>query len=551
METREIRMKNKIFITGLLILTLSASIRMFAQDLAHAKIDSINSTYDEQNPVLSPDGNTLFFTRTGHPENVGGVVDKGDIWFTTKTENGSWSLPQHAGGKINHASLNGVMGFSSSGNTIYLLNFLEIQSGANDGIIRSGLSKSNWNGSAWEQPERLSVTFFSNKSEYMSGYVTPDETVMVLSIQSYLTFGNEDLYVSFRQDDGTWSQPKNIGNVINTGSQEWSPYLAADKKTLYFSSNGHEGFGSRDIFVTKRLDESWTNWTEPVNLGPSINTKGAELGYHIPAAGGDAFFSSTQNSEGFGDVFTAPLDEADKVIQSIELVSAVPEPMAKPVLDEPGPPVVAITMQILDKRTEKPVEEAVAFFSYGIQQSTTNVEEVPSTDKKFVVSFIENEEITIRIEAEGYLVYEEKFTAKATNQGDANGLVATEGFRLTPKEIGTTIQIENVLFKRATADFSNITTAHEELDMLVGLMNANPEMEIRLEGHTDNRGNSKLNIKLSEDRVITVKNYLIDKGITESRIEAVGYGGSKPIGSNSVTASRMLNRRVEFVITKN
>jgi outer membrane protein OmpA-like peptidoglycan-associated protein len=551
LESERERMKRNIFIICLAALTLSIGNDAFAQELAHSKIDSVNSSYDEQNPVVTPDGNKLFFTRSGHPENVGGVVDKGDIWFSDKLSDGSWSTPQHAGKKINHSSLNGVMGFSSSGNTIYLLNYLELTPGSNSGTIRSGLAKATWNGTEWEQPERLNVTFFSNKSEEMSGFVTPDETVMILSIQSYLTFGNEDLYVSFRQANGSWSQPKNIGDVVNTGSQEWSPYLASDKKTLYFSSNGHEGFGSRDIFVSKRLDDSWTNWTRPVNLGSSINTPGVELGYHIPAAGGDAIFSTTQNSEGFGDLFNTPLDEAEKVLQSIELVSAVVEPITMPESEIKGPPVVAMTMQILDIRTEKPIDKATAVFSYGVQESVTNLEDVANPEKKFVVSFIEDEEITVRIDAEGYLIYQEKFIAKATSQGDGNALDAIEGFRLTPKEIGTTIKIENVLFNRATADFSNAEAAQEELDKLVGLMNANPTMEIRLDGHTDNSGNSKLNIKLSEDRVNTVKTYLIEKGIVESRIEAVGHGGSKPLGSNSVTASRVLNRRVEFVVTKN
>jgi len=544
-------MRKYIFIICLSALTLAIGYNVSAQDLAHSKIDSVNSSYDEQNPVVTPDGSKLFFTRSGHPENIGGVVDKGDIWFADKLPDGSWSTPQHAGRKINHSSLNGVMGFSSTGTTIYLLNYLEITPGSNRGTIRSGLAKSTWNGSEWEQPERLNVTFFSNKSEEMSGYVTPDETVMVLSIQSYLTFGNEDLYVSFRQANGTWSQPKNIGNVVNTGSQEWSPYLASDKKTLYFSSNGHDGFGSRDIFVSKRLDDSWTNWTRPVNLGATINTPGVELGYHIPAAGGDAFFSTTQNSEGFGDIFNTPLDESEKVLQSIELVSAVVAPIVMPESEIEGPPIVAMTMQILDIRTERPLEKATAVFSYGVQENVTNLVDVADPDKKFVVSFIENEEITVRIDAEGYLIYQEKFIAKATSQAEGNASGAIEGFRLTPKEIGTTIKIESVLFNRATADFSNPSAAEEELDKLVGLMNANPTMEIRLDGHTDNSGNSKLNIKLSEDRVMTVKTYLIEKGILESRIEAVGHGGSRPLGSNSVTASRVLNRRVEFVVIKN
>lgn len=531
----------------MLMLFLVSGYQAIAQQVSHAKIDSVNSGYDEQNPVVSPDGTKLFFTRSAHPENVGGVVDQGDIWWSEKKADGSWSIAKHGGSNLNHTGLNGVVGLSSQGNTIYLLNYYDKDPSTGRGTLRSGLAKASWNGTSWDEPQRLSIRFFSNKSEHISGYITPDETVMILSVQSFQTYGNEDLYVTFRQGDGDWSQPKNLGNVVNTASQEWSPFLAADKKTLYFSSNGHQGFGSRDIFVTKRLDESWTNWSKPVNLGSSVNTKGVELGYYIPTEGDMAFLSTTQNSEGFGDIFNSPLNQTEKALQEIELVSEIPAEELK----ETGPPVVAMTMQILDIKTDMPIKNATAVFTYGVDESVVNLADVTNQEKKFVVSFIEKTSVTVRIEAEGYLVYQEQFIAAATPQGLDNEFDSVEGFRMTPKGIGTTIQIENVLFQRAKADFSNLKAAYTELDKLVSLMNVNPSMEIRLDGHTDNRGDRRLNQKLSEDRVKTVMAYLVDKGIAASRITAIGHGGSKPIANNSIASARILNRRVEFVVTKN
>ncbi len=526
-----------------------ADIQLVAQDLTHVKIDSINSSYDEQNPVVSPNGKKLYFTRSAHPENVGGVVDRGDIWVSTKNEDGSWSSPKHAGDVINHVGLNGVVGFSSSGNTMYLLNYYDKDPSTGRGILRGGLAKSNWNGTSWSDPERLSIRFFSNRSEEISAYITPDETTMILSLRSYQSYGNEDLYVTFSQAGGEWSQPKNLGNVINTPSQEWYPYLADDKKTLYFASNGHAGQGSRDIFVSKRTDGSWSNWSKPVNLGASLNTKGVEMGYFIPNEGDMAYFSTTQNSEGFGDIFNTPLNKEEQAIQAIDLVSTVTE--TDPKIADAGPPVVAMTMQILDIKTELPVKDAVAIFTYGTDESVVNLANVTNQEKKFVVSFVENTNVTVRIEAEGYLVYQEQFQAKATPLSIDNEFDSVEGFRLTPAKIGTTVQIENILFQRAKSDFSNMSAAYTELDKLVRLMQANPNMEIRLEGHTDNRGDRRLNQKLSEDRVKSVKAYLVDKGIDAARIEAIGFGGSKPIADNSIASSRILNRRVEFVVTKN
>ena len=540
------KMMNKFRSYTLSLIVLLTGYQSFSQDLSHVKIANVNSSYDEQNPVLSPDGTKLYFTRASHPENSGGVVDKGDIWWSEKNADGTWGEAVHGGPKLNHNGLNGVVGFSSSGNTVYLLNYFDRDRSTGRGTLRAGLAKSTWNGTEWGEPERIRIMFFSNRSEYISGYITPDETTMILSIQSYQTYGNEDLYVTFRQADGAWSQPKNIGKTINTPSQEWSPYLGADKKTLYFSSNGHEGSGSRDVFVSQRLDDSWMNWSKPVNLGDRINTKGVETGYYIPNQGDMAYFSTTQNSEGFGDIFNIPLAEAEKALQEIELVSDVVEETP----EEVGPPVVAVTMQVLDVRNDKPLKDAVAIFSYGVDQNVVDLSDISGEDKKFIASFVEDTKVKVRIEAEGYLVYEEEFTAKAT-PGTGGDLETVEAFRMTPSDVGTTIQIKNILFKRATAQFSDIQAAKVELDKLIRLMKNNPRMEIRLEGHTDNRGDSRLNRKLSEDRVITVKAYLVDNGIAEKRIATIGHGGSKPIASNSMASSRVLNRRVEFVVIKN
>ena len=516
------------------------------QTVKHTKVDSINSIYDEQNPVISPNGNKIYFTRSGHSLNVGGVRDKGDIWYAEKKATGGWSTPKHAGKTINHNGLDGVVGISQDGNTIYLLNHGESRS-VNS---QKGISKSTWEQGIWSKPEKLPIRYFSNRSEHISGFVTPDEKVMVLSIQSFQTYGNEDLYVSFSEGDGRWSQPLNLGQSLNTPAEEWSPYLTLDTKTIYFSSNGHKGFGSRDIFMAKRLDETWTNWSKPVNLGDSINTKGVELGYFIPNNGSAALISSTQNSEGFGDIFKVPLSEKIQAVQQVnETVAVVEEPakaVQKPVIDS-LPSIVTMRIQVLDVNNDQPVS-AIVVFDYDVQQKIVNTNNLKGDDKLFEVSFIEGKEVNVSIEAAGYLKYQEKFTVTASNELDSLNVI--EVFKLIPEKVGTAVSVENVLFKRGLPFFADSLSAQKELDKLVSLMTVNPSMEIRLEGHTDNRGRADLNQKLSEARVAYIKEYLTSKGIAENRVQTIGYGGSKPIASNGLESSRMLNRRVEFVITK-
>ena len=194
----------------------------FGQDLAHLRLDSLNSNYDEHGPVLSPDGNTLYFTIAGHPVNVGGVIDQGDIWFSTKTVTG-WSSAQHAGNLLNHPGLNGVVGFSKDGNKMYVLNYFD-SDGRGGGNLKNGISVSQNVGGEWQRPEQLPIQYFSNNSSHLSASISINETTLILAMESYQTEGNEDLYVSFKQGNGEWSQPKSLGPVINTDSEEWTPF---------------------------------------------------------------------------------------------------------------------------------------------------------------------------------------------------------------------------------------------------------------------------------------------------------------------------------------
>lgn len=519
-----------------------------AQVESHIKIDGLNSSYDEHSPALSPDGNTLYFTRSGHAANVGGVIDRGDIWYSIKTDSG-WTQPAHAGNLINHPGLNGVVGFSADGQRMYLLNYFD-PDGQGGGNMRNGIAVSNLENGEWTKPERLRIQYFSNDSPYIGATINKEENTLILAIRSYETEGNEDLYVSFKQGDDQWSQPKNLGSVVNTYGEEWSPFLAADNETLYFTSNAHDGFGGRDIFVTKRLNGSWQDWSAPVNLGEAINTKGTERDYFIPAEGDMAFFSSTQNSEGFGDIFNFPLSQTEKALQ--QSAETVVTANTATETDQPEKEsVIVMTFQVLDKRTEQPVDAAIEF-SYGQKKIDLNTADIDSENKHFVLSLEEGAEVAVNIKAKGYLTYEEIFTADASVQGiDTEfGGSGVETFYLTPEEVGTKVKIENVLFNRAAATFSNPQVATRQLDEIVQMMKSNPGMAIRLEGHTDNRGDARLLKELSVERVKTVRDYLLSKGVEADRVEFVGFGGEQPLTDNDSASGREINRRVEFVIIR-
>lgn len=230
----------------------------------------INSDDEELAPMLSPDGQTLYFSRAFHGKNTGGKYAGTDIWISRKDANGNWTPAVKAGDLWNNKRSNAVIGISHDGATVYLLNAYN---------NKSGISFSRLVNGKWTAPEFIPVPGI-NRDDFVSVYVHPSFDVMLISMKGRGSYGEEDLYVSLRDSLGNWNQPRNLGPSINTSGFESSPFLSADKRRLYFSSNGHPGFGDADIFYSDRLYDSWETWTAPRNLGEKINTKGFD-GYFM------------------------------------------------------------------------------------------------------------------------------------------------------------------------------------------------------------------------------------------------------------------------------
>lgn len=518
----------------------------------------INSSYDEHSPVLSTDGKSMYFVRVGHPGNVGGKDDKGDIWFSTLDEENKWSVAQNLGAPVNNASKNGVVGISADGQTLYL-NF---QYGKNlQAPLKPGLSYTKKSTSGWEHPESWEIEYFQNKSDHQSICISADGKVMVMSIESFGTYGAEDLYVSFKKASGSWSEPKNLGGALNTSFQELTPFLSSDNKTLYFSSNGHGGIGSRDIFASTRLDGTWKNWSKPKNLGPDVNSEGMEMYFTIPVQGDYGYLMSTRNSDGYGDINRVKIngdfrpdsilaedgmDEiyAEAQFQVPDTVIVFTQEIADPVIsveEEPKEGIV-IDGMVLNAKNNEPISAIIQYSS--LPGNKILAEKKSLENGKFEVSLPFGATYKVTLTAPGFLTVEEEVTIESNQVTPFRAK-----YVLSPLEIGTTVQLKDVLFGQGTAEL--LENSFPELDKVVKLMQQNPNLVIELGGHTDNMGSSKLNLKLSRDRVEMVKMYMVRQGIEASRISGKGYGGLKPIASNKNEQSRKLNRRVDFTIIKN
>ncbi len=301
----------------------------------------INSNYAERLPIISPDGNTLYFTRKHHPDNLGNAEkEKDDIWVSQRMPNNQWSYAVNIGPPLNDEDHNFVVSVNPAGNHIYLGNDYR-------GKDKDAISISSGGDGRWKRPEKMNITDHYNDNKYVEYHVSVDEKILLMAVERNEGYGDRDIYVSFKRGN-SWTKPRNLGNTINTNCIESSIFLAADGKTLYFASNGHYTFGGLDVFMSRRLDDSWTKWSAPKNLGPKINSEDDDFNYTIPASGEYAYFSSSDNSYGMSDLFRILLPE-----------EARPEP------------VMLMTGQIIDVTTNQPIQAKLKYKPLTKKKKTT------------------------------------------------------------------------------------------------------------------------------------------------------------------------------------
>lgn len=507
---------NMVLEVDRIVMRLDARINLPANLVSGLKKENlgshINTPYDDLSPVIAADGKTIYFGIENSPENLGGEEDGEDVWYTTSTDGLNWSPRKNMSEPVNSKSVNNLAAISADNNMLIFCK--------NDGFE---IRRRTANG--WSDPEYLSVRF-QNEAKYMEATLSADGKAILFTVKlkqnlKYReSIDERDIYVSLQNNAGEWSAPVNLGKTINTSFDEASPFLAADGRTLYFASSGRPGYGDSDIYMSKRLDDSWTNWSEPLNLGPEINGIGFDAYYTLPAAADYAYMVSNFKSHGKTDLIRIKLPESIK-----------PEP------------VVLLLGKVLNAKTKDPVSAEILFEDLNLQKEVGEAISDPKTGS-FRVTLSQGKNYGIRATATGYLSVNENLELMAINQYTE----IQKDLFLVPIEVGESIQLNNVFFEQGRPILK--IQSYPELDRLVTIMKENPTIKIELEGHTDNVGNPTSLLKLSQDRVLAVKAYLERKGIAKDRVTGKGYGGAKPIAPNDTEENRQRNRRVEFKITK-
>lgn len=480
----------------------------------------VNSQYHELAPVISADGKVLYFIRMGHPQNtMFKKFDKAqDIWYSKLDNNGNWGMAWHETGLLNTRYSNSVCWVSPDGNRMLLVGGYNKKD-----FTGEGFSMVRKSGDGWSNPEQLDIEGFDNmmKGQSYGATMANDAKTLLLYFSEKEGSTDNDIYVSFLKSGNKWSRPRRIGFKINSSkSNEITPFIASDGVTLYFASNRKGGLGDMDIWKSNRLDESWLNWSEPENLGAPINTKGWDAFFSLDANGDYAYMVTTRASKGGADIVRIKMKTKDK-----------------------PKPVVLVYGNVYNAKTKEPISAGLQYeiLPEGIIAGYAFSNDVDGS-YKIVLPYGKNY---------SFMATAEQFLSVSENLNLDTASIYKEIRRdlfLVPLEIGQTIRLNNIFF-----DFGNANLRAEsfpELDRVVKVLNENPKLEIEMSGHTDNVGTFEANKLLSEQRANEVKQYLVAKNISESRIVSKGYGESKPLAGNDTEEGRQLNRRVEFTILK-
>ena len=345
--------------------------------------------------------------------------------------------------------------------------------------------------------------------------VSGDGQMLIFASSRPGGFGGKDLWVS-RKVRGRWTSPKNLGPKINTSSDEEAPFIHYDGRTLYFSSNGHPGYGGHDLFIT-RLDDQ-EQWSKPTNLGVGVNTESDDVGFYVDALAEKAYFASARPG-GFGglDIYEMYLPEKFKPAPVSYLRGMVLDAEYKS-------PLVA-RVRLVDLTTQKTI------FEDSIQQ--------------FLIPIIPGKNYALHSSRSGYLFDSRNFQPTQTELNNPFEVTAL----LSPLKVDQVITLNNIFFDIDKFDLK--VESEVELKTMLWLMNSNPKMKLEISGHTDNTGSEVHNKELSQNRALAVKNYLINAGIKSDRIVSKGYGSSKPAASNDSDEGRAKNRRIEARILAN
>ncbi len=479
---------------------------------------NINTNAYEYMPVVTADDKTIYFCAQDRPDNVGGE----DV-FMSHLINGQWSKPVLIDAFSSASGNEAPLAISADGNTLIIFSNGDVFTSKKTSSGWSYLrpinqinTRKNWEADAYISPDGNAIFFSSDRPGNVGDY----HKFSSFFHGDYI--GNLDIYVIVKKDDGSWSEPINLGTTINTPYTERTPFLHPDMKTLYFASDGHPGVGKIDVFKCTRLsDTSWTEWSEPVNLGLGINTPKKEYGYKISTDGTKAYYTKFIKDQ--SDIYYMTLPENQR------------------------PDKVAIIQGNVTDINGLPLNADIVWEDLDSDKKLGTLKTDPVTGK-YIITVPLGKNYGLYVSKTDYYPISDNVNL----QNYTDNVTVTKNFQLvTDQQIvqgQATIELHNVFFETSKYDLKN--SSFPELNRLANFIKQHPNIKIEISGHTDNQGSTTYNDNLSKQRALSVLNYLVSQGCNAGQLSSKGYGASKPVADNSTADGRQQNRRVEFKVLR-
>ncbi len=467
--------------------------------------DSINSKYLDLFPSLTADENTLVFMRR---DPYG--KDWNEDFYISHFVKERWTKARNMGDELNSIYQDGAMSLTNKGNEMYFA------SDRKGGFGSVDIYYSQRKNGKWTIPVNLGASVNSVAWETQPSISADGKTLYFVSSRPS-GLGGSDIWMTTKNLKGLWNTPINLGPTINTKYEEQTPFIHSDGQTLYFSSFGHPGMGSADIFYCRK--DSIGKWNTPINLGYPINTKNEENSFTVSLDGKHVYYSSEKGKEkGDLDLFYFDLPEGARPIPVTYLNGIITNITSGDFLNA--------EVQLIDLETGNSINS----FSSD------------ATTGEYLISIPSGKNYALNVSKNGFLFYSENFSLADHNPSEPYKL----DIKLQPVKTGESVVLKNIFFETGSADLKKESTV--ELNKLVSLLKENQNLKIEISGHTDNVGGEKENLALSENRAKAVYDFLVNAGIAATKLSYKGYGETRPISLNDTEEGRATNRRTEFTV---
>ncbi len=498
--------------------------------------DDVSGKIYAQSTLVSANGEKIFFSYT-HNNTVYDKIAVGEIGSDGKFKKVSVSvlnLPS------NISAASGLAGLSQDNNVGYvndmsMTDFKIFKVYEN----RKGVIK-------YKKDSKISGLYLdASVSNHLNYNMSYDGKVIIASFVNKKEKADyhADLHVSFKNEKGKWSKFQRMSDDINTTLEDLPVYIAPDNKTIFFASSGHNGYGRNDLFMTQRLDDTWLNWSYPINLGNIINTEQKDRYITFDTYKNYAYVTRD------GDIFRykmrdIPNEEADESIAaSKENDSLIKKSVTK--VNQPRvDPTILVDGVVLDKKTQKPVQADIVFYDINSKKELGSATSSYETGK---YSIILRKGMNYSFEALADNYMSQSYNIDLTQL--KNSKIVKQDIELTPILEGESLRLNIIFFE--TASYELKPESYLELDKLVSILQNNKKMKIEIQGYTDNVGKDQYNLNLSKNRAKSVVDYLLLKNISSARLSFKGYGKEQPVADNNTEEGRALNRRVEMKILEN